>query len=84
MTVALPHPTASVAIGESHLAAEGLMHRAIEMPDAPHGFARSNGREQNPAVAPLDGPPVFRPGALDEHGSEDNLVNEVVAIVHHL
>ena len=45
MTVTLPHPTASVAIGESHLAAEGLMHRAIEIPDAPHGFTRSNGRE---------------------------------------
>lgn len=45
MTVTLPHPTASIAIGESHLAAEGLMHRAIEIPDGPHGFARSNGRE---------------------------------------
>lgn len=59
------------------------MHRAIEMPDAPHGFAWSNGREQNPAVAPLNVPPVLRPGALDKYGSEDNLLNDVVAIVHH-
>lgn len=80
MTVNLPHPTVSVAIGESHLAAEGLMHRAIEIPDAPHGFARSNGREKNSAATPLDVPPVLRPGTLDEHGSEDNLAKEIAAI----